>query len=356
MKKLLALLLFVAALSPVMAQQNEVCVAYFYSFTCPHCARVSPFLEDMQGKYPQVALHKYEISQNATNYQRFERTCTNRGILAKGVPLVVVGDTYLLGDAEIMRGFETAVEPYLSSGLACPQDTCGTVGGGGGPSAVTLPLVISAALVDSVNPCAFAVLIFLISYLTVLGSRKRVLRIGLVYVTTVYVTYFVAGVGLLSAVQSLRITGVIYVAAAVLAILAGLVNVKDFFWYGKGFSLQIPESKKGVIESWVKKGTVPAALVLGFLVSMFELPCTGGVYFAILGLLASTTQHFEAMSYLLIYNFFFVLPLLGIIALMYSGFGPSDMEKWRMEKRKTMKLVSGIVMIALGVIMLAGVV
>lgn len=222
---------------------------------------------------------------------------------------------------------------------------------------LTIPVVVGAAAIDSINPCAFAVLIFLLTYLMFLGSKKKVLQIGTIYIIVVFTTYFLAGIGLLSVIQSFHITRAVYYAAAILVLLAGLINIKDFFWYGKGFSLEIPKSKKETIEKYIKKATIPGAIVLGFLVAAFELPCTGGVYLAILGLLADNSDKVFGILYLLLYNLIFVLPLIIIMALVLAGYSKTDeLEEWRLKKRKFMKLSLGLGMIVLGVLMLLGVI
>jgi len=220
---------------------------------------------------------------------------------------------------------------------------------------VTLPLVVSAGLIDGINPCAFAVLIFLLAFLVeVSGSKKRMIKAGSAYILAVYVTYLLAGLGLLSVIKLTGYTGVVAKVAAVVAILAGLVNIKDYFFYGKGFSLQIPKSQKQNIEALVKKANVPAAITLGFLVSMVELPCTGGVYLAVLALLAENASRATAFAYLLAYNLMFVLPLIVISALVVGGMKAQHLEQLRSGRRGTMKLVLGLFMVALGTWMLLG--
>jgi cytochrome c biogenesis protein CcdA len=163
-----------------------------------------------------------------------------------------------------------------------------------------------------------------------------------------------AGLGLLRALTAFNVAWVIYKIAAVVLIFVGLVNVKDFFWYGKGFTLAIPESKKPLIQKYVRQASIPAAIVLGFLVSAFELPCTGGVYLAVLGMLASRETQLSAVPYLLLYNFIFVLPLFVILGMVYFGISAKQMEEWRNKNRKWLRLVLGLGSLALGALMLLG--
>ncbi|OPY39082.1 MAG: Cytochrome C biogenesis protein transmembrane region [Methanoregula sp. PtaU1.Bin051] len=122
------------------------------------------------------------------------------------------------------------------------------------------------------------------------------------------------------------------------------------------FTLAIPVSKKAAIDEYVKRASVPSAIILGAVVSMVELPCTGGVYLAILGLLGDRMTLAEGIPYLLLYNLIFVLPLILILLVVYWGGTPERMEAYRAGSRRRVRLLIGIVMVALGVAMLAGVV
>jgi cytochrome c biogenesis protein CcdA len=217
---------------------------------------------------------------------------------------------------------------------------------------ITIPLIVGSAAIDSINPCAIAVLIFLILYLMAVKDRKKMLTIGLVYIFVVFLIYYSAGLGLLGFLQSIKITKFFFYFTAALSIVLGLINLKDVFWAGKGFSLAIPESKKELLNKYIKKATLPAAIILGVLVALFELPCTGGVYLAILSMLADQNTFLQAAVYLLLYNFVFVAPLLGILLSVYFGLPPQKVEQWRNENKKWMRLAIGLTLVALGLIML----
>jgi len=222
---------------------------------------------------------------------------------------------------------------------------------------VTITTVISAAAIDSINPCAIAVLVFLITFLSILKKPKKMLGIGLIYIAIVYVTYFLAGLGILAllGIASSTITLVIYQFAGILLIILGLINIKDFFWNGKGISLKIPESKKSTIEKYVKKASIPAAIVLGLLVSAFELPCTGGIYIAILSMLAVNASYTTGILYLLLYNLIFILPLIVILLVVYYGYSSKKIEDIRKQSRSWLRLFIGLLMLVFGILILAGV-
>ena len=215
-----------------------------------------------------------------------------------------------------------------------------------------LPTVIVTALIDSINPCAIGVLVLLISALLVLSEQKRkMLKVGLIYVFAVFVTYFLAGIGLLTVIHKLQIGEMVGIMTGFLVIILGLVEIKDFFWYGKGFSLTIPGSQTGKIQKYAEEGTIIAAIILGIIVSAVELPCTGGPYLAITTLLAEKMD-FMAIIYLLLYNFIFVLPLIVIVFLAYFGTSALDVKHWKNKYKRWMRLATGLLMIGLGVLLI----
>ncbi|HCC22582.1 TPA: hypothetical protein DF272_00140 [Candidatus Falkowbacteria bacterium] len=222
-------------------------------------------------------------------------------------------------------------------------------------TSISLPAIVGAAVIDSINPCAFAVLIFLMTYLLALKLKNKVLIVGLVYIVTVYIVYFLAGLGLLSVLASTKITVTIYYLAGGLVMLLGFINLKDVL-LKKEATLKIPESKKAVIEKWVKKTSIPAAIVLGFLVSAFELPCTGGIYLAILSILGRDGMTAKPIIYLLIYNLFFILPLVIIWLIIYFGNTSEQITAWYKRNKNSLRLIMGVGMIILGGLMIGGVI
>ncbi len=226
---------------------------------------------------------------------------------------------------------------------------------------LTLGLVIGAALVDSINPCVFGVLIFLLAYMTrVFKNKKRMLLAGLIYITAVYTTYFLIGMGIFTLAYTAGMAKPFYRFAAIVAMLAGLFEIKDYFWYGRGFSLQmIPggaariKHYSAVMQKLETKHPVLSLLVaavLGVLVVFVELPCTGAPYLAILGML-SAGQYAAGIPLLLLYNVIFILPLIILIGLVYAGNASKKLEKWRKKERGLMRLLIGVFLLLLGLYM-----
>lgn len=226
---------------------------------------------------------------------------------------------------------------------------------------LTLPLVVTAALADSVNPCVIGVLIFLVAFMTkVFKSSKRMLLGSILYTFVVYVTYLLLGIGILTFTVSYGFSVWFYWVASILAIGAGLLEIKDYFWYGRWFTLQLIPGSAERIKKYTKfvraqKNHVLysylAAAVLGVFVVLVELPCTGAPYLAILALLGRG-EFARAIPMLLLYNLVFILPLLVIIGIAYFGTSSRVLEGWRKEHRGLMRLLIGIFLIALGVYMI----
>ena len=118
--------------------------------------------------------------------------------------------------------------------------------------------------------------------------------------------------------------------------------------------MAIPESKKPTIKKYIEKATIPAAVVLGVLVSLFELPCTGGIYFAILNLLSNSMTFSEGVPWLALYNLIYVLPLAIILGVILAGVSAERANSWRLENRRGLRLILGLVMLLIGAMMLLG--
>ena len=228
----------------------------------------------------------------------------------------------------------------------------------------TLGLIAGSAIIGAINPCSIGGLVLMVS--VILASKKskqKLLVLGGVYIFTIFTTQLLIGLGLLSFLSFLPwvITKYISVTMGTVIVLLGLVEIKDYFWYGKGFSLaMIPGAAQRIKKYtiWIEglEGRHPAVLygvtaALGVFVVLVELPCTGAPYLVILGLLAKGA-YASAIPLLLLYNFVFVLPLLVILAFAYFGTSSEQLEAWRHRNREWMRLAVGIFLLCLGFYMI----
>jgi len=214
----------------------------------------------------------------------------------------------------------------------------------------TLLIVLATAAIDSINPCAIGVLILMIS--VVLAGKKglgRLLLLGGLYILAIFLTYLAAGLGLVYffATIPLAVTEYISIVVGTLIIFAGLVEIKDFFWYGRGISLGIPPRFAKKIHRFAANTTLGGVMLLGAFVAGVELPCTGAPYLAIITLLS---QYFDSTAFLLLvlYNIVFVAPLVVILILVAAGVKIYQIKQWKQAGRGYMRLFIGLLLVILG--------
>ena len=213
-----------------------------------------------------------------------------------------------------------------------------------------LAMVVTTALIDSINPCAIGVLILMISVL--LATKQSVTKmvlLGGLYILSVLVVYLLAGLGLVYFLSRipLVVTEYISILVGLLIVAAGLIEIKDFFWYGRWVSLSIPGRFMNKLHSLSTRATVSGVIVLGAFVSAVELPCTGAPYLAIITLLS---QYFDVTAFMLLvlYNIIFVLPLIIILGLVAAGMKLHHIKSWKQRGRPYMRLFTGLLLVALG--------
>lgn len=216
---------------------------------------------------------------------------------------------------------------------------------------VMMPIVILSAAVDSINPCAFSILLLTIAFLFSLGkARSGVLKIGGLYILGIFVAYLAVGLGILQALQFLNIPHFVAKIGAVFLVLWGIIALLEIYFPNFPIKLKIPDSTHGTMAKLIEKASVPTAFALGLLVGLFEFPCTGGPYIMILGLLHDYSTYLNGVGYLLIYNFIFVLPLILILVAASDHAVLEKVQEWRKNNIKKYHLWVGIIVILLGII------
>ncbi len=227
--------------------------------------------------------------------------------------------------------------------------------------ALTPIAVVIGGLTDGINPCAFAVLVFFISYLTYVGrTRRQIVTAGIVFTIAVFLTYFAIGLGLgevlgmatrrfgrISRVIGLVIAG----AALVAAVLSFLDGIRCLRGEPENMTLALPDSLKKRIRLNIARRTrtgltVVTTAVLGAIVALFEFPCTGWVYLPIIALIRRPGHFWGPTGWLLLYNFFFIVPLIVVFALVLFGVTSDALSAWfRRHIAKTKFAMSAVFLI-----------
>jgi cytochrome c biogenesis protein CcdA/glutaredoxin len=357
-------------------------VAYFSKTGCKECDRTAYDLNALQKEFPQLTVREYDINESDAMRMN-EALCQLYDVppkLHQATPMVFVGDQFFVAEEArynnikpvIEKTPETAIKPpwerakpYLESSEDKIVDRFQSFG---------IFTIILAGLIDGINPCAFATIIFFVSYLSLLGRKgKEVLLIGSAYTLAVFISYFTVGVlglSFLDFLQDLKfltiLVDAIFIITGIIVIIFGIYSLKDYYLYKKGkiseMSLQLPKSIKQKIHKVIREKSrathfVLAAFVIGFLVSLQELFCTGQVYLPTLIYMSRlSTYKTLAILYLVLYNLLFIVPLVIVFLLVYWGVTSEVIANWMKKNLGTMKILMAIIFFALGVILIGSVI
>ena len=216
-----------------------------------------------------------------------------------------------------------------------------------------LPLIIMTGFLDGINPCAIAVLLFFITFLyTIHKTKASIWKMGITYIFSIFLAYFLIGIGLMKA---FIISGAPHLMArigAYLIIGLGILNLMKLIMPSIRLNLGIPSFTKGYIKRWMYKATIPATFILGFLVGLCTFPCSGGMYVAVVGLLATKATYLQGIIYLVIYNLMFILPLFIILLVAGNKTMTEKITEMERSQNRMIKLASGLIMILLGLTIL----
>lgn len=216
---------------------------------------------------------------------------------------------------------------------------------------INIFIVTSAALLDSINPCAISVLLLTIGFLLSMNKTKSdIYKVGFTYIFGLYITYLLIGLGILQALTILGIPHVLAKIGAGILFLTGLINLLGDIIPSFPVKLKIPDSAHPILAQYIHKATYPSFFILGVLVGLFEFPCTGGPYLTILALLHGHTTFIQGLMYLLYYNIIFVSPLIVILVAASTKTVLNKVGHARKKYTKRVDIITSVLMILLSVI------
>lgn len=215
------------------------------------------------------------------------------------------------------------------------------------------PVIAVAALVDSINPCAFSILLLTIAFLFSAGKlRSGILKIGGLYIAGIFLIYILIGLGILQTLYIFNTPNFMARIGATLLIALGSINLINEFFPAFPIKLKIPSGAHQRLGKLIERGSAPAAFLLGALIGFSEFPCTGGPYLMVLGLLHDQATFLKGLYYLIFYNLIFILPLVIILLVASDKNLLGKVQAWKKSETAKMRLWSGMAMILLGVIIL----
>jgi cytochrome c biogenesis protein CcdA/glutaredoxin len=354
--------------TPTPVAAKAIYMAYFDQVGCQECARTTYDLQVVAEQYPQLVVEIFAMEE-AENKALNEWLGEKYGVPEArrlSTPMVFVGQEVLIGQEAILDNLLAAVARYAESGAPRTWDDFDPGAGEEGILARFRSLgvltVLGAGLIDGLNPCAFATLVFFVSYMAFTGRRGReILFVGMAFTLGVFLTYFLVGIGLLTVVQSLGVLASlgrwVYLLTAVLCAILAALTFRDLSRARRGkpgdMTLKLPSALRKQIHKVIREGAqvrafVGMAFVTGFLVSLIELACTGQVYLpTIVYVLSRPELAARAFLYLFLYCLMFVLPLIVVFVLSYLGTTSEQLAQFVNRHTASIKLLTGLVFVGL---------
>ena len=347
---------------------NAIHITYFHKQGCQKCARAVKKLKTLKAKYPHIVVEQRDAKTEQALLEAMGTLYEVPETKRMTTPAVFIGDTAMIGELEAQR-LERVVEKYLAAGVASRLAAAETQLDTAESEIVHrfhgfgILTVAGAGLLDGINPCAFATIVFFISYMNLVGrGRKEMLIAGSAFALAVFVTYLLVGFGTLSFMNYLnqfsRVAKCVYLLAATATFaFAGLSfydAVKARQGKMKDILLQLPRALKLRIHKVIREqtrisGVVVGALVIGFVISALELVCTGQVYLPTLTFVAGIDgMRAHAIAYLLLYNLMFIVPLLVVFGCVYWGATSMQLGGVLQRHLVTVKVGIGILLFGLG--------
>jgi len=236
---------------------------------------------------------------------------------------------------------------FLKSSSTATQIIWDLSGGG----TKLFPLVSIAALIDSINPCAFSILLLTIAFLFSIGtfSRGKMLEIGGAYIFGIFIAYLAIGFGILGTLHLFNTPHFMGKIGAFLLVGMGVINLINYFFPNFPIKLQIPHAAHSKMADLMGKASIPAVFFLGALVGLCEFPCTGGPYLMVLGLLHDAQTKLKGMGYLIWYNLLFVAPLVAVLFVASEKAVLEKFQGWKRNNLNALRLWGGIAMVLFGI-------
>ncbi|WP_455202287.1 thioredoxin family protein [Kaarinaea lacus] len=347
---------------------------FFWSKKCPHCREAVPFIENLNKKHAWLTVYSRELTEHPEHIKQYISMAADLDQVARSVPAffwcgnMTVGydnpenmgkylEQELVKCHEWVKSNRVQAKPELVSVFDNPVIALPLLGTISLQDYSLSAYTIILAGLDAFNPCAFFVLLFLLSLLVHAKSRKRMFIVGGVFVLFSGLMYFLFMAAWLNVFLVIGKINAITIAAGLLAMGIALLNIKDYFWFKQGLSLSIPDGARPSLYQRMRKlvnaDNMPAMLLatmgLAAFANLYEFLCTAGfpmVYTRILTMeeLPSLTYYL----YLVFYNIIYIVPLLVIVIVFTLSFGARKLQE---EQGKQLKLVSGMMMLYMGLVL-----
>jgi cytochrome c biogenesis protein CcdA/thiol-disulfide isomerase/thioredoxin len=345
------------------AESQAIHMAYFAEAGCSECDAVSAALEQVQKRYPALIVHEMDIIEDLKLNLCLSEMLNVPENQRHDAPAVFVGSDYLVGKDVHYQNLMQRVEKYAATGAEPIWETCQ-------PDKVQLPppppwwAVILPGLADGINPCAFATIIFFVSYLSLIERKGRdIILVGIAFTLAVFLSYLAFGIVLREILSGLiEWTGpilrpILNGVTAVLCLLLAIVSFSDFTKARQGkakdMALRLPDRLRKWVNATIRHSMrsetlVAASFVAGVIVSFIELACTGQVYVPIILGLSTPGYRSQALVSLIVYCLAFIVPLVIVFAITYMGTSSQKLGVFLQRHTSSIKLITALLFLGIG--------
>ncbi|MCL7414083.1 MAG: sulfite exporter TauE/SafE family protein [ANME-2 cluster archaeon] len=346
----IVLLFLILSIAPSAGQSAAIQIEYFYEDGCSKCARTSPVLDDVAGRYTNITVYEYEILTEYDGVAGYDRMKVY-GVYT--VPAIVINRRTLITYSDY-DGNASLLEALLVDGIENAPPLVDNVSSQPGDGYESLPelsltVVLIAGLLAGFNPCLLAVMAFMASItLSSKGKRRDLVTIVVGFCAGIFAVYMVVGMGLLNIVkQHPEVQESITLFLLILIGLLGVWHLYDAYYMKvhNRSSLKTPRSFSKLARGVGGKNTLVISILAGGLFSMIKAPCVGAVYFAILDMLIGRGEIAGGAVYLAVFNLGVVLPVLVLGILLAFGLSPERVDELRERRRIEIRLVTGAVLL-----------
>ncbi|MEK7464728.1 MAG: cytochrome c biogenesis protein CcdA [Patescibacteria group bacterium] len=214
-----------------------------------------------------------------------------------------------------------------------------------------LPLVLISALLDSIHPCSFSILLITIAFLFGMQmTRKRILQIGGTYIAGIFMAYFLIGLGILKVLHLFNTPHFMGKLGATILIVFGALNILNELFPKFPIKLKIPTVSHIAMGRLMERASFPAAFGLGLLVGICQFPCMGGPYLMVIGLLRDQVTYLSGFGYLMLYNLILILPLAAVLWIAADKIIVDKVQEWKRTNMKGVQFWAGLAMIIIGIL------
>lgn len=345
--------------------------AFLYMPGCLHCEEMKAELKKWASKTPDLRIRIFSLVKEEN--KKLDEALSQIYQIPESKRLVdhklYIGEDYLWSDDLHQESFQRLIKKYYGIGAPPPWEKVTREALEKGEKNIidrfrrwSLSAVLIAGFIDGINPCAFATIIFLVSYLTFVGKKGReILLYGIVFTVGVFVAYLLVGMGFMTFLHQLKsfplLSKGVYIFIALFALTLGVISLYDYLLFRKGlvakWKLQLPMSLKKRIHEIIReqarfKGGLLATFGAGFIIAVCTVICTGQVYLPTIGFVMGIPElRKNAIFNLILYNIMYIVPLVGVFVMAFFGVTSEKMAAITKKYTGAVKLLTALLFLGL---------